>query len=288
MRWVGNSSTGVHLSMGENPPELDKKIKDIDAKIKALEDRLNSGQIDSEDSIQQLLELFYEVEALSPRSKFNGRMKLNIKATLVGGLIGWIVFFVAFVFLAPVELSLRADSISPTGLGPYQTVLNMIGYSSMRSIQLNQPFFVFVYYLIGSVCIFPDLFTVVFPVIGGLVAGIVAQYFHVRRPYGSMILGEKKSYYVRLDEGFVAGGILMAVLTLIVLVVSALMYGQWLSSQGLVVGESSLPWGYLFRVFLPTLFTYHVAAGGAAGAIGEVITCRMTSRRGIHQENAVR
>jgi hypothetical protein len=272
--------------MGENKPEIDRKIKDIDAKIKALEDRLNSGQINSEDYIPQLLALFYEVEGLSPKSKSNQRMQLNIKATLIGGIIGWIVFFIAFVFLAPLELSLRADSISPTGLGPYQTILDVIGYSSMRSIQVNQPFFVFLYYLITSVCAFPDLFTIVFPVIGGLVSGIVAQSLHGRKPYRSMILGEKKSYYIRLDEGFIAGGLLTAVLTLVILVISALMYGQWLLTQGLAVDESTLPWGYLFRVFLPTLFVYHIAAGGAAGAFGEVITCRVMSKRGVHQESA--
>jgi len=262
--------------MGENPPEIDKKVKDIDAKIKALEEKLNSGQITSEDYIPQLLALFYEIEGLSPRSRVNRKRKLNIKAAMAGGLVGWLVFFVALVFLAPLEFSLRADSLSPTGLGRYQTVLNLISYSNIQSIQSNQPFFVFVYYLIASVCTFPDLFTVAFPVVGGLVAGVVAQYFYGRRSGEFMIIGQRKLHYVRLDEGFIAGGLITAVLTLAILVISGLMYGQWLLDQGLAVDETTLPWGYLFRVFFPTLFTYHIAAGGAAGALGEVITSRRT------------
>jgi len=263
--------------MGENPPEIDKKIKDIDTRIKALEEKLDSGQITSEDYIPQLLALFYDIEGLSPTSKVNRKRKLNIKAAIIGGLAGWLVFFVALVFLAPLEFSLRADSLSPTGLGPYQTVLNLISYSDMQSIKSNGPFFVFLYYLISSVCTFPDLLTIAFPVMGGLVAGVVAQYFHGRRSGEFMIIGQRKLHYVRLDEGFIAGGLIAAILTLVILVISTLMYGQWLLDQGLAIDETTLPWGYLFRAFLPTLFTYHIAAGGAAGALGEVITSRRMS-----------
>lgn len=161
--------------MGESAPKMDKRIKDIDAKIKQLEERLSSGQISSEDYIPELLALFYEIEELSPKARAAKKRKINFKATILGGIIGWLVFFTTLVLLGPLEFSLRANSISTTGLGPYNASLNLISYTDIQSIQSNMPLFVFLYYLVVSICTFPDILTIVFPVLGGFMAGIVTS-----------------------------------------------------------------------------------------------------------------
>jgi hypothetical protein len=263
--------------MPQKSTEVTQKIRDIDARIKSLEEKLNSGQISSEEYIPQLLALFYEVEELSPKARVGRRM--DLRAALGGGLIGWLVFLVAFVILAPLELSLRSGSVSLTGSGPYNVLLVLISPSDIKSIQSSQSFFVFLYYLIVSVSVFPDVLTIVFPVLGGLVAGIATQLLRRKSSGELMIVGGRKLYYLRLDEGFLAGGVVAAILTTIVFVVSVAFFGQWLVSQGVVVNDSTLPLGYLLRVFLPTLFVYHLAAGGAAGAMGEVLSSRRMSRR---------
>jgi hypothetical protein len=263
--------------LGESAPKIDKRIKDIDAKIKQLEERLSSGQISSEDYIPELLALFYEIEELSPKARAAKKRKINFKATILGGIIGWLVFFTTLVLLGPLEFSLRANSISTTGLGPYNASLNLISYTDIQSIQSNMPLFVFLYYLMVSICTFPDILTIVFPVLGGFVAGIVTQLVCGRRSGQHEVVAQRRYFYVRLDEGFLAGGVLAAILTLIIFVVSALVYGQWLTSQGFALDQSRLPWGYLFRVFLPTLFVYHIAAGGVAGALGEVVVSHRKS-----------
>ncbi len=260
--------------MEEKQSEIDEKIRGIDAKIKALEEKLDAGQISSEEYIPQLLALFYEIEELSPKARAARKRKINFKATILGGLVGWLVFFTALVFLGPMEFSLRASSLSSTGVGPYQTMLNLISYSDIQSIQSSQPFFVFLYYLIVSLCTFPDVLTLSFPILGGLIAGIVTQYTNHTKTAEPIIIGEKKFRYVRLDEGFIAGGVIAAILTLIIMLISAVAYGQWLTGQGITLDDTTLPWGYLFRVFLPTLFVYHLSVGGAAGALGEVIISR--------------
>ncbi|WXG44891.1 MAG: hypothetical protein WED04_12825 [Promethearchaeati archaeon SRVP18_Atabeyarchaeia-1] len=258
--------------------DTDEKIREIDSRIKALEEKLNSGEISGEDYIPQLLQLFYEVEELSPKAGKSRKGKINLRATIGGGVVGWLVFLVALVLLGPLELSLRGGSVSLTGSGPYQILLNLLSSSDIQSIQSSQPFFVFLYYLIMSICTFPDIFTVAFPVLGGLTAGAVTRYIRRKSEGDSIIVGRKKFYYLRLDEGFVAGGVVAAVLTLIILLVSALFFGQWLIGRGIPVDESTLPLGYLIRVFLPTLFVYHLAAGGAAGALGEVLKSRKIRR----------
>jgi hypothetical protein len=93
-----------------------------------------------------------------------------------------------------------------------------------------------------------------------------------------MMTGRRKFHYVRFDEGFIAGGVIAAILTLLILLVSTFAYGQWLIGRGIPVDETTLPWGYLLRVFLPTLFLYHLALGGASGALGELIISRRASR----------
>jgi hypothetical protein len=260
--------------MEEMRSEIDEKMRGIDAKIKALEEKLDAGQISSEEYIPQLLALFYEIEELSPKARAARKRKINFKVTILGGVVGWLVFFAALVFLGPVEFSLRASSLSSTGVGPYQTMLNLISYSDIQSIQSSQPFFVFLYYLIVTLCTFPDVLTISFPILGGLIAGIVTQYTNRTKTSEHTIIGEKKFRYIRLDEGFIAGGVVAAILTLVIVLISALSYGQWLTGQGITLDDTTLPWGYLFRVFLPTLFVYHLSVGGAAGALGEVIISR--------------
>jgi hypothetical protein len=260
--------------MGEIQSEIDEKIKGIDTKIKALEEKLDAGQISSEEYIPQLLALFYEIEELSPRARAARKRRINFKAVVLGGVVGWLAFFAALVFLGPFEFSLRASSLSSTGVGPYQTMLNLISYSDIQSIQSSQPFFVFLYYLIVSLCTFPDVLTISFPILGGLIAGIMTQYTNRTNTSGHTIIGSKKFRCVRLDEGFVAGGVVAAILTLVIILISALAYGQWLTGQGIALDDTTLPWGYLFRIFLPTLFVYHLSVGGAAGAFGEVIMSR--------------
>jgi hypothetical protein len=258
--------------------DTDQKIREIDGKIKALEEKLNSGQIGSEEYIPLLLELFYEVEELSPKARAERKRKINLKATIGGGLVGWLIFLVALVLLGPLEFSLRGGSVSLTGSGPYQILLNLISPSDIQSIQSSQPFFVFLYYLIVSICTFPDILTIVFPVLGGLTAGVVTQFIRRKSDTEFTIVGGRKFYYLRLDEGFVAGGVVAAMLTMIVFIASMLFFGQWLIGRGVAVDESTLPLGYLLRVFLPTLFVYHLAAGGAAGALGEVLRSRRIRR----------
>ena len=264
--------------MPEKSSETDQRIREIDGKIKALEEKLNSGQISSEEYVPQLLALFYEVEELSPRARGGRKSKISLKASISGGLVGWLVFLAALILLGPIEFSLRGGIISLTGSGPYQILLNIISPSDIQSIQSSQPFFVFLYYLIVSICTFPDITTIVFPVLGGLTAGIVTQFIRRKSDSEFMVVGDRKLYYLRLDEGFLAGGVVAAILTLIIFMVSVLFFGQWLVSRGMPADESTIPLGYLLRVFLPTLFLYHLAAGGAAGALGEVLKSRRIRR----------
>jgi hypothetical protein len=264
--------------MPEKSSDIDQRIKGIDGKIKALEEKLNSGQISSEEYVPELLALFYEVEELSPRARAGRKKKTNLKATVSGGLVGWLVFLTALVLLAPIEFSLRGGSVSLTGSGPYQILINMMSASDIQVIQSSQPFFVFLYYLIVSICTFPDMLTVVFPILGGLTAGIVTQLLRRKGDGEFTIVGGRKFYYLRLDEGFIAGGVVTAILTTIILLVAVMFFGQWLIDLGFPVDESTIPLGYLLRVFLPTLFIYHLAAGGAAGALGEVLSSRIIRR----------
>jgi hypothetical protein len=258
--------------------DTDQKIRDIDAKIKALEEKLNSGQISSEEYVPLLLSLFYEVEELSPKAKAGKKSKIDLSASVSGGLVGWLIFLVALLVLGPIEFSVRGANVSLTGPGPYQILLNMIGPSDIQSIQSTQPFFVFLYYLIVSICTFPDVTTIIFPILGGLTAGIATQFIRRKSDSEFMVVGGRKLYYLRLDEGFVAGGVVEAILTLAIFIVSVAFFGQWLQSRGLAVDESTIPLGYLLRVFLPTLFVYHLAAGGAAGVLGEALTSRRIRR----------
>jgi hypothetical protein len=264
--------------VGEDQSETDKKIKNIDTKIKSLEEKLNAGQISSEEFIPQLLELFYETEELSPKTKAARKREINFKAVMLGGVLGWLVFFLALVLLGPLEFSLRANTLSSTGFGPYQSVLNLISYQDIQSLQSSQSFFVFLYYLVVTLCTFPDVLTVAFPIFGGFVAGIITQYFNRAKRSDQMLVRERKWRYIRLDEGFIAGGVIAAILTLVILVVSALAYGQWLIGRGITVDDLTLPWSYLLRVFLSTLFVYHLALGGASGALGEFVASRRMHR----------
>jgi hypothetical protein len=264
--------------MPEKSSDTDQKIRDIDGKIKALEEKLNSGQMSSEEYVPQLLALFYEVEELSPRPRADKKSKINLKATIVGGFVGWLIFLTALILLGPIEFSLRGGTVSLTGSGPYQILLSMVSPSDIQSIQSSQPFFVFLYYLFVSVSTFPDITTIIFPVLGGLIAGIVAQFIRRKSDSKIMIVGDREFNYLRLDEGFIAGGIVAAVLTFAIFIVSVLFFGQWLGSRGLPVDDSTIPLGFLLRVFLPTLFLYHLAAGGAAGALGEALRSKRIHR----------
>jgi hypothetical protein len=157
-------------------------------------------------------------------------------------------------------------------------VLNLISYQDIQSLQSSQPFFVFLYYLVATLCTFPDVLTVTFPIFGGLVAGIITQHFNRAKTNDQIVVRERKWHYVRIDEGFIAGGVIAAILTLMILVVSALAYGQWLIGRGMAADDLTLPWSYLLRVFLPTLFVYHLTLGGASAALGEFVASRRMQR----------